>query len=81
MLLHTHTDTPLPERMPTQLLVGALQDRCLHYQTPPWSLSGVLGSVRQERWIQVEEDSGDVPARCRRFVAPPRRQIDSCFTA
>lgn len=54
---------------------------CLHYRTPSLSLSSVLESVRQGRWIQVEEDRRDLPARCHHFVAPPKKQIDSCFIA
>lgn len=71
----------LPEQTPSQLLHMALWDGCRHDRTPPRSFSGVLESARQGRRIQVEEDRRDLPARCRRFVAPPRRQIDSCFTA
>lgn len=77
----THMHAPFPERTPKQLPHVALRDRWLHDQTPPWSLPGVLESVRQGRRIQVEEDRRDLPTHCRCFVAPPRWQIDSCFTA
>lgn len=83
---HTHTHTPpwtcapLPERRLSSCALRFFRISAYIIKLQHWSLLNVLGSVRQERWLQVEGGRRDLPAHWCRFAAPARRQIDSCST-